>query len=627
MKNTIVERIIDFLKNYPPFYLLEYQDLIKVAYEVKVIYFEKDEIIFKKNDIPKNYFYVVKDGAVGIYDDNNLVDKCDEGDLFGLRALMQKDNYILDAKSIEESIIYTISSAILAEVIDKNKAVKSYLFASFISNKRYQSIHDFDERFQQNHSSIYTEIQSANFSKNPITCFEHTKIKEAASIMQTNNIGSLVVVKDQYTVGIITDKDLRNKVATGVIAITEEVAKIMSSPVFTYPPKISVAEAQIAMLQNKISHLCITKDGTVNSKVIGILSEHDLVVMLSNNPTAFIKEIKRSKSAEKLKEIKEKSQQLLNNYITQKIPIPFITTIFSEINKTITQQIIQLSLSEIKEKNSCAFTWLALGSQGRQEQLLLTDQDNALIFEDSKSNSKNKDYFLQLSKSINHKLAIVGYKLCPAEMMASNPKWCLTISQWKEQFNNWITNPTEEKILLCTIFFDYALVYGKHELLDELTNSIFNAIDSYPIFLNFLARNAMKNPPPLSFFRNFLVEDSGEHKDKFDIKARAIMPLADAARVLILSHKIKEVNSTIARFKKLGELEPQNKFLYDKYALSFTILVEFRTTQGLKNNNSGRFIAIDHLTKANRLQLKSCFKPIKEIQELISTRFQLAQIM
>jgi CBS domain-containing protein len=181
--------------------------------------------------------------------------------------------------------------------------------------------------------------------------------------------------------------------------------------------------------------------------------------------------------------------------------------------------------------------------------------------------------------------------------------------------------------MLCTIFFDYDLIYGNKKLVDEMSESIFQSIDTYEIFLNFLALNAVKNPPPLSFFRQFLVEHGGEHKDQFDIKARALMPLVDAARLLVLSKNVKDFNNTIFRFEKLAELEPQNKDLYESCISAFKILLRFRTQQGLKNKDSGRFIDLNLLNKGDKLKLKGCFKPIKDIQELISIRFKLAQLL
>lgn len=636
MKNTIAERIFDFLKDFPPFNFLDKEDLYSISANVQVIYLEKNSYIFKQNEPIHDAFYIVKDGAIGVLrDDTVLVDECDEGDIFGLRAIIAKDDYLLSAKSIEESIVYSISSEILETIIEKNDDANKFLLASFATNTRNPYSNDDKgvlfaniETLQKNESS-FTEVQSADYSKNPITCKLNTSIKEAAQIMTNKRVGSIVIVENKNPLGIITDKDLRTKIATGTVSIDESVDKIMSSPVITFPEYITVAEAQIAMLQNKITHLCITKDGTPDSELCGILSEHDIIVIHGNNPSVLIKEVKRAKSAETLKDIRDKAQDLLEGYLEQNIPIFFVSKIVSAINDAITKKAIELSIDDMESKPPTKFGWLALGSQGRKEQLLLTDQDNALVFENvSKEDyQRTQDYFLKLAKSVTDKLNTVGFEYCPADMMASNKKWCLSASNWKKQFDNWITQPDEDKIMLCTIFFDFDLIYGSKKLVKDISKSIYKSIDKYEIFLNFLGLNALKNPPPLSFFRQFLVEDSGEHKDQFDIKARAMMPLVDSARLLILSKNLTNYNNTILRFEKLVELEPQNKELYLSCIDAFKVLLRFRTNQGLKYSDSGRFIDLKSLTKDDRLKLKGCFKSIKDIQELIKVRFKLSQMM
>jgi CBS domain-containing protein len=637
VKNTIAERIYDFLKDFPPFNVLSKEQLFTISKNVKVIYVENETYVFKQEEKPHDSFYVVKDGAVGIFREHDafLVDECDEGDIFGLRALIGKNNYLLSAKAIEESIIYSISANLLEEIITTNSEANKFLLASFATNTRNPysneekgTLFANDESLQISKNNL-TEVQSAQYSKNPVTCDAKTTIIEAANTMTSKRVGSIIITKNNKPTGIITDKDLRTKIATGIFSIQDTVDKIMSSPVITYAEHITVAEAQIAMLQHKITHLCITKDGTPNSDLKGILSEHDIVVIHGNNPSVLIKEVKRAKSAENLKYIRDKAENLLAGYLEQNVPIFFISKIITAINDAITKKSIEISLQEMEQEPPTTFGWLAIGSQGRKEQLLLTDQDNALVYEDV-SNEKQPEvqkYFLELSKKVTEKLHIIGFEFCPADMMASNPKWCLSLSEWKKQFRNWITKPDENKIMLCTIFFDYDLIYGNKKLVDEMSESIFQSIDTYEIFLNFLALNAVKNPPPLSFFRQFLVEHGGEHKDQFDIKARALMPLVDAARLLVLSKNVKDFNNTIFRFEKLAHLEPQNKDLYESCISAFKILLRFRTQQGLKNKDSGRFIDLSLLSKGDKLKLKSCFKPIKDIQELISIRFKLAQLL
>ncbi|MFZ2430155.1 MAG: DUF294 nucleotidyltransferase-like domain-containing protein [Lutibacter sp.] len=638
MKNTIAERIYDFLKNFPPFDVLEKEQLFKIASNVKVTYIEKDNFVFKQEENPHEYFYVVKDGAIGLYrgmdNEQILVDICDEGDIFGLRPLIQNDLYLMSAKANEESVLYAVSVEILKEIIQTNEKVKKFLIASFSSNIKTPYAKGTNGQLFANiemHTSntSFTEIQSAEFSKNPVTTLKTSTIKEAAQIMSDKRVGSILIVENKNPIGIITDKDLRSKIATGLVSIDESVTAIMSSPVKTFKQKITVAEAQIAMIKNKITHLCITKDGTTHSELIGVLSEHDIVILHGNNPSLLIKKINRAKEVTALKYIREKTSNLLLGYIEQNIPITFISQIISEINEAITIKAIELSIEEMDKEPPVKFGWLALGSQGRKEQLLMTDQDNALVFEDVSPDKymPTKQYFLQLAKKVTEKLNVIGFEYCPANMMASNPNWCLSLSEWKNQFDTWIKSPTEDAIMMCTIFFDYDLVFGDKKLVNAMSDSIYESINSFEIFLNFLGRNALRNPPPIGFFRQFLVENDGAHKDQFDIKSRAIMPLVDAARLLILSHNVKDKNNTISRFKKLIKLEPKNEDLYLSCIDSFKILLQFRTNQGLKSNDTGRYVDLNNLNKFEKLKLKGCFKPISAIQELLNIRYNLAQMM
>ncbi len=635
MKNTIAERIYDFLKLHPPFNVLSQDELYAIATDVRVMYFDENEYVFKCNETTHHYFYIVKEGAIGIYDESELyiVDKCDEGDIFGLRALIRKNNYILTAKSVEESIVYSISSEILTEIIETNLEANKFLMASFATNMRNPYSNEnkgtlfANVQVLQTSENSFTDAQSAAYSKNPVTCTRKTPIKEAAHIMADKRVGSIVITENNQPVGIITDKDLRTNIATGNTSIEENVTTIMSSPVITCSQNITVAEAQITMLQHKITHLCITKDGTMKSELKGILSEHDIVVVRGNNPSVLLKEVKRAETIEGLKYIRKKVEGLLKRYLDQELPIAFIANVISAINDAITQRAVDFSIQEMEHAPKVKFALLTLGSQGRGEQLLYTDQDNALVFEDvsEEKYKTTKAYFLALSEKLTEKLHHIGFEYCPAEMMASNPKWCLSLSEWKKQFNHWITQPDNKKIMLCTIFFDYNVVYGSRKIVDKITESIYKSINEYQIFLNFLGVNALRNPAPLSFFRQFLVEHSGEHKNQFDLKARAIMPLVDAARLLVLSHNCKGINNTIKRFEKLAGLEPQNEDLYRSCINAFRILLRYRTQQGLRNNDSGRYVDIKSLNKTDRLKLKGCFKPVKDIQELITTRFNLFQ--
>src|SRR5690606_9719705 len=351
-----------------------------------------------------------------------------------------------------------------------------------------------------------------------------------------------------------------------------------------------------------------------------------IIATLGNNPTAILKDIKRATRTKALRTARRQANGLLKSYLEQNIPVAHIANIISQINDAVTMKAIDIALEKMPTPPPVTFSWLALGSQGRKEQLLFSDQDNALIFEDVPADKyeETQNYFLELAKLVNKSLNKVGFEYCEADMMAKNPAWCKSISEWKAQFKDWILNTDEKAILLSSIFFDFSHIYGNQQLEKELTDAIYKTLSGASVFFRFLGRDALKNPSPLGFFKQFLVEQDGEHKDLFNIKYRALMPLIDAARLLILSKQVRGVNNTYERFEKLAELEPNNKELYESCAYAFKALLKFKTKQGILHNNSGKLIELETLTKEEKLKLKRCFKPLHDIQEALKLRFDLA---
>ena len=639
MKNTISHRVADFLKGFPPFSFLHQSDLEKLSEQISIVYKDKDAVIFAENDKTHDSFYVVHKGAVALKKStkNTVLDMCDEGDIFGLRPLLAQENYIMEAVAYEESILYAIPIAVFKPYALENRTVGNFLIESYASNTRnpYSDIHKDklygDELGHENlHSSKDSfDLQPIKYSKKIVTCSPSTTARDVAKIMNKKKVGAILIVDEMLPIGIITDKDLRNKIVTGDYSILTTAESIMTKPVITYPKKMTVTEAQMAMMKSNISYLCLTKDGTTNTKAVGILSKHDVMVALGNNPAVLIKALKRAKKVKEIKPIRARIMQLLQGYLDQNIPMTLIAKIITELNEACTTRVIEMSIEKMSTPPPVKFSWLALGSQGRSEQMLHTDQDNAIVYENVSEvfRDETKVYFLKFAALVNKGLFEIGYDYCPAEMMASNPKWCMSLDEWKNQVHYWITNPGKNEVLLSFIFFDYSLTYGDTAIVNELSESIFENVKANPVFYVHLVSGALQSPSPTGFFRQFLVEQDGANKDHFDIKRRALMPLTDAARVLILSHSVKSISNTAERFEKLAELEPNNSELYLSCSYSFKALLKFRTKQGLLHKDSGQFIALESLSKMEKIKLKRTFKTIKELQELISVRFNISNVV
>ena len=294
---------------------------------------------------------MVHKGAVALWnkDEQAVLDICDEGDIFGLRPLMANENYRLTAKTEEETILYAVPIQKFRPYIKENRRVADFLVESFASNTR--NPYDKSNRGQllgdsvqpsTNTSNQLLDLQPVDYSKSLESASEQTAIKTIAQRMTSKRIGAMLIEKDGLPIGIITDKDLRNKIATGEHPITAKAKHIMSAPVITYPTKLTLTQAQMAMMKSNISHLILTEDGTVNTKAIGILSKHDIMLSLGNNPAALVKAVKRSKKVEEIKPLRKGVMNLLRGYLDQNIPMALTSKIISELNDVCIKKIVEL---------------------------------------------------------------------------------------------------------------------------------------------------------------------------------------------------------------------------------------------------------------------------------------------
>ncbi|KAF2326796.1 DUF294 nucleotidyltransferase-like domain-containing protein [Flavobacterium ginsenosidimutans] len=634
--NTVAEHIADFLKEYKPFDNLTFQELSDIATNIRVINLEKHAVLFQNNDPLHESFYVVASGVINLTTiadaEETIINKCHEGDIFGLRPFFAKNNYMMTAKAREESIIYAIPIAVFRPFVANNSDVLNFLLESFAVNSRHTKdsmnsngklISDADYLDQQTEMQY---IQSLNYNNSPLTTQAGSIIKDVAILMTDSMLDNIIICEKNHPIGIVTNADLSSKIATGRYPITETIDKIMSSPVVTVLENVSLAEAQLLMLKHNVTHLCVTKDGTSKSVVKGIISEHDLIVAQASNPGVLIKEIKRSQLPKDLKQIRDRLSDLIQNSIQKNIPISHVSNIASEINLAIIKRAVELSILDLGSPPA-RFAWLSIGSQGRKEQLLLTDQDSILIFEDvtPEKYREVKDYFLRLAKRTTSILEKVGYDYCPNGHMGSNMLWCKSLSDWTKQYNSWMNTPGENSNDLSSIFFDYEIVFGEPKIEEAIENVIFKNAVNNTLFFDFLGNDALKKNSPLSFFKKFITEEDGPHKEKFDIKTRALMPLIDGARLLILNANIKGIQNTYLRFKQLAITDSKNAEIYLSCAEAFLTLSKFRTVEGLKNDDSGQYINLREMSKSDKEKLKNALTPMKDLEELIKSKFQLTQ--
>ncbi len=632
--NIIAEQIADFLKNYAPFNQLTSEELAEIASNIRVVNLEKKQTLFKINDPLHDSFYVVAEGVINISvivdAEENIIDKCHEGSIFGLRPFFAKNNYKVTAKAREESLVYAIPISVFKPLLANNAEVLNFLLENFASNlpedRSSKGNLVSDNGFYSEKQSEAQFFQTLAYNTTPLLATSDNTAQEVAQLMAESLKNNVIIFEKNGPIGIVTHADLASKIATGRYPISTPVSNIMSSPVVTVLENVSLAEAQLLMLKNNVTHLCVTIDGTDKSTIKGVISEHDLIAAQASNPGVLIKEIKRSLSSNELKEIRHRLTNLIQSSIQKNIPLTHITNIASEINFAILKRAVELSILDLGSPPA-RYAWLSIGSQGRKEQLLLTDQDSILVFEDVPQNKyiEVKDYFLKLGKKTTATLEKIGYDLCPHGHMGSNMMWCKSLSDWIKQYNNWMNATRDNTDNLSGIFFDYELVIGEQKIETAINNIVFENANNNNLFFDFLGNEALRKNSALSFFKKFIVEEEGINKDKFDIKTRALMPLIDSARLLVLSYDIKGINNTYSRFKQLAIADPKHSEVYLNCAEAYLFLSRIRTLEGLKNENSGQYINLEELTKIDREKLKNALIPMKELEELIKDNFQLTQ--
>ncbi len=614
-----------------------------MAQGVEVLYHEKGEILFRQGDAAQPHFFILKEGTIQLVQNSphgeEIREVCDEGDVFGVLALLGKRPYLLTAKVNENSLIYAVPVEIFEKILEENSRVALFFAAGFAAgqvvvrqdlSKGQKARGEFKNASGDHSLMIFSDQSEVKVSEKVLSCLPETSIQQAAKLMADAQVSSIVICDEAgFPKGILTDKDLRSRVVAKGFSPENHVAAVMSSPVITRKKSDGFSNLYLTMIRHRLHHLVLTEDGSDQSAVCALISDHDIFLSMGNSPAVLIHALINTTEVSEMRKIRDRAEQMLSYYLENEVSMEFVASVMTEINDVIIRQALLLVQKDLKadypEMDQIRFCFLSMGSEGREEQLLRTDLDNAILYEDVPGDlgEKAAEYFRKLGQGVVEVLLACGFDPCPGKIMASNPEWVQPLSKWKTYFSEWILHPSPEALVKVSIFFDYRAVAGSKSLAEELTQHIYQEIGNRQIFLNFLAQNALTNPPPLGFFKDFMVEKSGEHRDQFDIKARAMLPLTDLARLLVLSHQVVGINNTFRRFEKLAGLEPNYAELFAQAGKAYEILMRIRALEGLQNRNSGRYIQPKSLGKLQRQLLKNTFSPISELQEIVGVRFQL----
>jgi CBS domain-containing protein len=615
-----------------PFELLPPEILEKLQGDFAHESHEKGTILLTQEISMVEKFYILISGAAQCYFEENFArtlkkDLKEQHNFGGISILMNDSISTRTLKVLEDSEFITLENHIFSHLCKENKAFREYFTAEFgkcMLNKSYAGIilrHIKDKEFNL---PFFNQPISAMFKPHITSCPMDTDIVSAAAKMTKSHTSALLLKDDKKQIkGVVTDADFRTRVLAESLSPEEPVSKIMSSPLVTIPADSQVFEAFLKMSSKKKRHLAVSNK---SEDIIGVITQKALISAQAGSTYLLIKTIQSAKSIDHLKGFHSRLSELLLDPIKNGSNPEYITKLITTFSEAILDKIIEFTIEEAGEP-PCKFVFMIMGSEGRDEQTLISDQDNALIFEDLKNpedTARAFEYFARFSKLTCDKLNTAGYKFCDGDNMAQNPQWCQPLSVWKDYFSIWVRSLDPEKILYSSIFFDFRGAWGELPLAHELRAFLLDSVKERSGILRCLAVNSMKFAPPISFFGKFIVEEKGKHKDSFDIK-KTLLPIIDFARIYALKEGISSTN-TLTRLFRLYTKNSITGKQYLNIIRAYNHMMSLRflrqiTTIMDEEEEPDNYINPNNMSSLDQAMLKEIFKIIASLQQKLKLEF------
>jgi CBS domain-containing protein len=668
--NAPYSAIAEQLARHAPFDQMKPEDLAWMVDRLSLNYHAKGAVILSPDQGEARTFSIIKQGVVQgeqevaqSQDEDAAWLELHEGECFPLGALLSMRPVSSLYRARSDVFCYELSSADFHGLMRQSAAFHDFCTRR-IANLLEQSKHIIQAQYAQT-SSAQQSMNSplgAILRREPVTCAPDAPIRAVLQTLHDHGIGAMIAVDAGIPVGIFTLHDVLNRVALPGINLDLPIMGIMSTQLTTLPPQALAYEAALAMAKHGIRHVLVTEQ----HQLIGIISEKDLFSLQRVGLRQISSAIRNSQSLAQLKQCALDIRQLAHNMLAQGVAAEQLTQFISTLNDLLTQRLIELecqeqglanklakrdcnslspwerarregdghgagilhdsgqqismpvSHSELCELGVC---WLALGSEGRYEQTLNTDQDNGIIFSvpEGKTADEIRATLLPLAGRINAALDVCGFPLCKGEIMASNPKWCLSLDEWKGQFSEWVQRGDAPVLLNATIFFDFRPLWGRHELARELREWLNTRIKDNRLFLKHMVQNALGNRPPLGMVRDFVVNGG-----TLDLKINGISPFVDAARILSLAAG-SEDTSTIHRLRSACEAWEMNKGDVEGWIDAFLYLQLLRLRLQHEQCEAGAELSNrvnpDNLNSLDRRILKEAFRQARKLQAVMEKYF------
>jgi len=625
-----VIEIRQHMARFAPFEALSDELLDKVAGSVDVVYFKAgSEILHRDETI--NELHYIRSGAIEIYRrSGTLHNRLEEGDIYGHFSLLRNRRVHFPAKAIEDTLIYLIPGTVFEELCAEDEQ-----FADFVEldQPRLKST---VERRAGDASMMTTRVRKL-ITRLPVVVDASVTVQEAAQRISKEYATAVLVLTDpdgnprfnvtdetgqlKQLLGILTDSDFRSRVVAAGLPPDTPVGEVIEGQPFTVQSDETLQEAMLCMLRNNMQHLPVLH----RRRLMGVLHISDIIRHQTHTSLYLVERIFTQDDAKALARLLPDVRESFVRMVEEGANSQMIGSALSTIGRSFTRRLLEIGERELGPP-PVPYSLMALGSMARNEQSIVTDQDNALVLDDAFEPERHDAYFAALGKIVSDGLAACGYTYCTGGIMGTNPQWRQPLRVWKRYFNDWIDKPTPERLLHSSIFFDLDSVAGEGAYVVELQDLVASRAPQSPLFLAAMARNASNRTPPLGFFRNFVMEKDGKQNNTINVKRRGTAPMVDLIRVHALACGSTSQNS-FDRLNDIAQTDLLPSGVADRirYALEFINMVRIRH-QAIalqRDELPSNSIEPENISSEERHNLKDAFQLLSDAQKFLQFRYPI----
>jgi len=620
-----------FLKRHPPFDEMEEAALRFMASRLAVGYYPKGARILAPEHGEPQSFYIIRNGLVQLapvetyHLPSGIETTLGPGECFSVGALLERRPVASAYVAAADTFCYQLPASGFHELLHRSPR-----FMDFSTRYLASLLHESRRLLKMHHASLATEQQALGrtlrslVGRPAVCCAPDVAIGSALQSMHADRIGSIVIVTgDRVPAGIFTRHDVLDRVTLPGRSLNEPISAVMTPAPRTLPAEASAYDAALLIARNGIRHVPVVDGG----KLIGVITERDLFALQRVSIRSVHRVIAGASHKEELKQAASDIRSLARSLIAEGAAAEPLTLIISTLNDELTRRIIELEGAR-HAVDGVAWAWLGFGSEGRYEQTISTDQDNGIIFVSPPGSSADdmRGRLVPFAQAVNAMLDACGYPLCTGNVMAGNPQWCLSLDEWLQRFEDWISNSNPQALLNATIFFDFRLLHGREPLVEALSERLHAWTTRTPRFLRQMAQQAISVRPPLGVLSDFVTEEAPGGGRTLDLKKSGARLFVDAARVIALSTGIAH-SSTAERLRQGGSKLGVDAHAVTSFVEAFFFIQLLRLRRQAADGNrgyaAGNLIDPDTLNEVDRRTLKESLRQARRLQARLAVDYQL----